>query len=122
VPSYTLWHAIELGDSRRTLDAWRHDYNSVRPHSALNNIPPVLYRTDGDFISDSSQGVCYRPWTTLSQAELPFFEIGASWLAKVQSEHNRGERESPWFSTIASNQRGALRQKRSTGHGGTTPP
>jgi putative transposase len=46
---------INLGDAQRTLAAWRQDYNNVRPHSALNNIPPVLYRTGGDFISDLSQ-------------------------------------------------------------------
>lgn len=46
---------LDLGDAQRTLDAWRKDYNNVRPHSALNNIPPALFRTGGDFISDSSQ-------------------------------------------------------------------
>ena len=45
---------IDLKDAQRTLEAWKQDYNNVRPHSALNNIPPILYRTGGDFISDSS--------------------------------------------------------------------
>ena len=52
---------IDLGDAQRTLDAWKQDYNNVRPHSALNNIPPVLYRTGGDFISDSSPPRNWRP-------------------------------------------------------------
>jgi putative transposase len=46
---------IDLEDAQRTLDMWRKDYNNVRPHSALNNLPPAEYRTGGDFISDSSQ-------------------------------------------------------------------
>lgn len=33
----------------------KQEYNKVRPYSALNNIPPALYRTGGDSISDSSQ-------------------------------------------------------------------
>ncbi len=46
---------IGLEDAQRTLDLWRNDYNNVRPHSALNNVPPNEYRCGGDFISDSSQ-------------------------------------------------------------------
>jgi len=29
-----------LGHARGVLEAWRRDYNEVRPHSALSNIPP----------------------------------------------------------------------------------
>jgi putative transposase len=29
-----------LADARRTIDAWREDYNAVRPHSALGYLTP----------------------------------------------------------------------------------
>lgn len=33
----------DLPDARRRLDDWRHDYNHVRPHSALGNRTPTEY-------------------------------------------------------------------------------
>ena len=32
-----------LADARRKIGAWRIDYNTVRPHSRLGNIPPAAY-------------------------------------------------------------------------------
>ena len=32
-----------LADARTKIEAWRIDYNTVRPHSSLGNIPPALY-------------------------------------------------------------------------------
>lgn len=32
-----------LGDARRTIELWRHDFNHVRPHSALAGLAPVAY-------------------------------------------------------------------------------
>jgi putative transposase len=32
-----------LAHAREALAAWMHDYNMVRPHSALGNLPPVVY-------------------------------------------------------------------------------
>ena len=32
-----------LAQARQALRAWKEDYNTVRPHSALGNIPPALY-------------------------------------------------------------------------------
>lgn len=32
-----------LGQARSVLAAWRQDYNQVRPHSALGNIPPTAF-------------------------------------------------------------------------------
>jgi len=52
---------IDLRDAQRTRNEWQQDYNNVRPHSALNNTPPVLDRTGGDFISDSSPLRNWRP-------------------------------------------------------------
>jgi putative transposase len=31
-------------DARRKLARWRYDYNQVRPHSALGNLPPAQAR------------------------------------------------------------------------------
>ncbi len=43
---------IDLRDAQRTLNEWKQDYN---------NAPPALYRTGGDFISDSSPHRNWRP-------------------------------------------------------------
>ena len=33
----------DLDDARATIAAWRDDYNTVRPHSALDNLTPVAF-------------------------------------------------------------------------------
>jgi putative transposase len=33
----------DLGDARRTIEAWRLDYNQVRPHSSLGNLAPQQF-------------------------------------------------------------------------------
>ena len=35
----------DLGDAREKVEAWRRDYNEVRPHSSLDNITPKEYST-----------------------------------------------------------------------------
>ena len=30
----------DIAHARRIIEAWRRDYNEVRPHSALGNVPP----------------------------------------------------------------------------------
>lgn len=32
-----------LADARAKIEAWRIDYNTVRPHSSLGNLPPATY-------------------------------------------------------------------------------
>jgi len=32
-----------LGHARAALTAWQHDYNTIRPHSGLGNMPPAFY-------------------------------------------------------------------------------
>jgi len=32
-----------LNDARQIINAWRHDYNHVRPHSSLGYVPPMEY-------------------------------------------------------------------------------
>jgi transposase InsO family protein len=31
--------------ARSVLQGWMDDYNTVRPHSLLGNVPPAIYRT-----------------------------------------------------------------------------
>jgi putative transposase len=39
------WFA-DLDDARAKIDAWRHDYNDVRPHSSLDGRTPSEYERD----------------------------------------------------------------------------
>jgi putative transposase len=39
---------VSLAHARAALAAWRDDYNTVRPHSALGNLPPAIYATLSD--------------------------------------------------------------------------
>lgn len=34
---------LDLADARRTVEAWREDYNNVRPHSALGYLTPTAF-------------------------------------------------------------------------------
>ncbi len=34
---------LALMDARKTIEAWRYDYNEVRPHSALGHQTPVAF-------------------------------------------------------------------------------
>lgn len=38
-----LYWFTTLADAQRTLELWRLDYNYVRPHSSLGDLPPALY-------------------------------------------------------------------------------
>lgn len=38
----TTWFA-DLDDARRIIEAWRRDYNEVRPHSSLDGLAPMEY-------------------------------------------------------------------------------
>ncbi|WP_153491368.1 integrase core domain-containing protein [Burkholderia cepacia] len=35
---------VNLDDARKRIEAWRTDYNSLRPHSALGNVAPDQFR------------------------------------------------------------------------------
>ena len=40
---------LSLDEARRKCDAWRRDYNEVRPHSAIGNqVPAMLHRSAGN--------------------------------------------------------------------------
>jgi putative transposase len=38
---------VSLEDARAKIEAWRHDYNRVRPHSSLRNLTPHEYARQG---------------------------------------------------------------------------
>ena len=38
------WFA-SLDEARTIIEAWRKDYNTVRPHTALANLTPAAYKT-----------------------------------------------------------------------------
>jgi len=42
----TSWFT-DLEDARQTIEAWRLDYNHVRPHSRLGQLPPATYVAGG---------------------------------------------------------------------------
>jgi putative transposase len=51
----------DLGDARRTIEAWRLDYNQVRPHSSLGNLAPQQFseaalRSPGRDLRAASEG------------------------------------------------------------------
>ena len=39
---------VSLAHARAALAAWKLDYNTVRPHSAIGNLPPAIYATLSD--------------------------------------------------------------------------
>ena len=40
---------LSLDEARRKCEAWRRDYNEVRPHSAIGNqVPATLHRSAGN--------------------------------------------------------------------------
>ena len=39
---------VSLAHARCALAAWKLDYNTVRPHSAIGNLPPAVYAKLGD--------------------------------------------------------------------------
>ncbi len=46
-----------LSDARSVLDAWRADYNGVRPHSALANKTPEEFRAHHIAVAASAANV-----------------------------------------------------------------
>ena len=57
---------MSLSQARETIETWRLDYNAVRPHSALGNVPPQEFEQ-----------------LTLNRATAP---ILSSWWSKVREQ------------------------------------
>jgi putative transposase len=41
LPNETLFRSLD--HARQALVQWKHDYNTIRPHSAIGNLPPAVY-------------------------------------------------------------------------------
>jgi putative transposase len=50
-----------LPDARRKLAWWRYDYNHIRPHSALGNVPPAQARRALELAEGSAPGALAPP-------------------------------------------------------------
>ena len=50
-----------LADARVALRAWMEDYNTVRPHSAIGNVPPTIYAKLSD-PAKQRDGSLELPW------------------------------------------------------------
>ena len=50
---------VSLADARQTIDAWRQDYNTARPHSALGYQTPEAYRAR--LAREGSEGTMFSP-------------------------------------------------------------
>lgn len=61
----TLFRSLD--HARETLALWKDDYNTIRPHSSLGNLPPAIYATldapamQRDGTSERSAGSTPRP-------------------------------------------------------------
>ncbi len=58
---------VSLDDARRIIEAWRVDYNTVRPHSSLG------YRAPEEFAAGKGweKTVAWPPWKTLRVSHFP---------------------------------------------------
>ena len=52
---------ISLAQAREALAAWKDDYNTVRPHSAIGNLPPAIYAKLSD-PAMQRDGALALPW------------------------------------------------------------
>jgi transposase InsO family protein len=50
-----------LAHVRQALGRWRHDYNNVRPHSALGGITPATARRTLEPLDGSAPGALAKP-------------------------------------------------------------
>jgi len=54
---------VSLADARRKLARWRYDYNTVRPHSALDGRPPAIARRALELDRGSAPGALAKSET-----------------------------------------------------------
>ena len=51
---------VTLREARAIVEAWRVDYNTVRPHSGLGNLPPAVYGATRSSASEMHRGGALR--------------------------------------------------------------
>ena len=52
---------VSLAHAREALAIWKDDYNTVRPHSAIGNVPPAVYAKLSD-PAKQRDGSLELPW------------------------------------------------------------
>ena len=57
----TLFSSLDR--AREALADWKEDYNTVRPHSAIGNVPPAVYAKLSDFVVQRV-GSLELPWSS----------------------------------------------------------
>jgi hypothetical protein len=57
---------MSLREARETIEAWRRDYNEVRPHSSLGNRTPQEFTSSGAALPPSRPGEKneINPWNS----------------------------------------------------------
>ena len=49
---------FSIADAKQKLEAWRRDYNEVRPHSSLGDAAPVKYQGSYEECARMGPGAC----------------------------------------------------------------
>ncbi len=58
-----------LVDARQKIEAWRNDYNEIRPHSSLGDLPPAVFAKDAlRSLRATEHGVEREPTTAAETA------------------------------------------------------
>ena len=68
-----------LADARQRIEAWRRDYNEVRPHSALGYRPPVEFREGRSF---AMMRIFERGLVEISATPWAKVKIDGRWVAE----------------------------------------
>jgi putative transposase len=73
-----------LDHDREALADWKNDYNTVRPHSAIGNVPPAVYAKLSDPVMQ---------W--VGSPELPWGSAPRLFASPSQQGSNKGRALSP---------------------------
>ena len=72
-----------LAHAREALAIWKHDYNTVRPHSAIGNIPPATYAKLSD-PGMQRDGSLELPWGSAPRPVASLSQYGSNELRTLQ--------------------------------------
>jgi putative transposase len=72
---------VSLNEAREIIEAWRHDYNHVRPHSSLRALTPI------QFAQQQGDRPLELAW---SSAAVPLLNRATRGIASTDSTYNCG--------------------------------
>jgi putative transposase len=72
---------VRLSEAREIIEAWRHDYNHVRPHSSLGALTPI------EFAQQQGDRPLEPVW---GSAAVPLLNRPAKGITSTDSTYNRG--------------------------------